>query len=100
MSFQLLCHSWLLTNMINHHIQSIVCFGVCELRHDFVFKKRISGLREEGIYKLLLTLTPKRCDTILDVTEQIKNILLIKVIEKYFYIIFYIYQFDNQLLDI
>ena len=30
----------------------------------FVLKRRLEGLREEGVYKLTLASTPKRCRTI------------------------------------
>jgi len=55
---------------INDRIQGIVPFGVFELRHDFVLKRRLSGLREECVFKLSLTSTPRRCETILVVPEH------------------------------
>jgi len=54
----------------NHRIRGIVRFGAWLLRHGFVLKRHLRGLREEGVFKLTLASTPKRCETILGVLEK------------------------------
>jgi len=34
-----------------------------KLHHDFVLKRHLRGWREEGVFKLRITLNPKRCET-------------------------------------
>jgi len=36
------------------------------LRHDFVLKRHLGELREEGVFKMSLVLIPERCGTILE----------------------------------
>ena len=40
------------------------------LCHDFVLKRCLGRLEEEGVYKLPLTSIPKRCETILAVLDK------------------------------
>jgi len=55
---------------VTHRIRGIVRFGARLFRHGIVLKRHFGGLREEGVFKLTLASTPKRCGTILDVPEQ------------------------------
>jgi len=41
-----------------------------EVSSRFFFKRCLSGLREEDVFKLTLVSTPKQCETILDVPEH------------------------------
>ena len=59
---------------INHYIRGIIHFGARLLRHDFVLKRHLGGWREEGVFKQILTSSPKRCRTILGVSEQASRV--------------------------
>jgi len=53
-------------------VGSITAFKVLstfELRHGFILKRRLGGLREESVFKLPFNLTLKRRETILGIPE-------------------------------
>lgn len=61
-------------NIINHRNRDIVHFRDFQFCHGFVIRKAsLRELRVEGVYKLFLTSTLKRCESILTIPESLKG---------------------------